>query len=301
MIQCVSRVLGLVLPSLLTAMAFAPVARAQTELQAIPALTARVTDQADVLSAQQEAELEALLTSFETRKGAQIAVLTVATVAPEEIEQYSIRVVDAWKLGRQGVDDGALLLVAVDDRRVRIEVGRGLEGALTDLVSNRIIDEAIVPAFRAGDYPGGIALGVERMIQVADGEPLPEPQPSWNGKKGNAPGDLFGLLFILVFFVGAALRKVFGRLFGSITTGGLVGAVVWLAGSALFAVILAALGAFFLTLVLGAVPASAFNGRGRRGRWDGGFGGGGFGGGGFGGGFGGGGGGFGGGGASGRW
>ncbi|MGA0799605.1 MAG: TPM domain-containing protein [Steroidobacteraceae bacterium] len=153
------------LPSLLTAMAFAPVARAQTELQAIPALTARVTDQADVLSAQQEAELEALLTSFETRKGAQIAVLTVATVAPEEIEQYSIRVVDAWKLGRQGVDDGALLLVAVDDRRVRIEVGRGLEGALTDLVSNRIIDEAIVPAFRAGDYPGGIAQGVERMIR----------------------------------------------------------------------------------------------------------------------------------------
>ncbi|MEY3713476.1 MAG: hypothetical protein RL321_1096, partial [Pseudomonadota bacterium] len=154
MIQRVSRLLGLLLPPLLAAMAFAPAARAQTELQAIPTLTARVTDQAGVLSAQQEAELEALLTAFETRKGAQIAVLTVATVAPEEIEQYSIRVVDAWKLGRQGVDDGALLIVAVDDRRVRIEVGRGLEGALTDLISNRIIDETIVPAFRAGDYPG---------------------------------------------------------------------------------------------------------------------------------------------------
>ena len=301
MIQRVSRLLGLLLLPLLAAMAFSSAATAQAELQPIPALTARVTDQADVLSAQQESELESVLTAFETRKGVQIAVLTVATVAPEEIEQYSIRVVDAWKLGRQNVDDGALLLVAVDDRRVRIEVGRGLEGALTDLISNRIIDETIVPAFRAGDYPGGIAQGVERMIQVADGEPLPEPQPSWNGEAGNTSGDLFGLLFILVFFVGAALRKVFGRLFGSLATGGLVGTVVWLAGSALLAAILAALGAFFLALVLGAVPASAFNGRGRRGRWDGGFGGGGFGGGGFGGGFGGGGGGFGGGGASGRW
>lgn len=278
-----------------------PFAVAQTELQPVPALTARVTDQAEVLSAQQESELEAVLTEFEVRKGVQIAVLTVATVAPEEIEQYSIRVVDAWKLGRQGVDDGALLLVAVEDRRVRIEVGRGLEGALTDLISNRIIDETIVPAFRAGDYPGGIALGVERMIQVADGEPLPEPEPSWNGGDGNATGDLFGLLFVLVFFVGAALRKVFGRFFGSLATGGLVGTVVWLASSAVLAAGLAAFGAFFLTLVLGVIPASAFNTRGRRGRWDGGFGGGGFGGGGFGGGFGGGGGGFGGGGASGRW
>lgn len=218
------------LPSVLAAIACWPSAWAQSELQPVPALTARVTDQAGVLSAQQESELESVLTAFEARKGVQIAVLTVATVAPEEIEQYSIRVVDAWKLGRQSVDDGALLLVAVEDRRVRIEVGRGLEGALTDLVSNRIIDETIVPAFRTGDYPGGIALGVERIIQVADGEPLPEPQPSWNGEGGNTTGDLFGLLFILVFFVGAALRKVLGRFFGSLATGGIVGTVVWLAG-----------------------------------------------------------------------
>ena len=248
------------------AIACLPSAWAESELQPVPALTARVTDQAGVLSAQQKSELESVLAAFEARKGVQIAVLTVATVVPEEIEQYSIRVVDAWKLGRQGVDDGALLLVAVEDRRVRI--GRGLEGALTDLVSNRIIDESIVPAFRSGNYPGGIALGVERMIQVADGEPLPEPQPSWNGEGGNSTGDLFGLLFILVFFVGAALRKVFGRFFGSLATGGVVGTVVWLAGTALFAAALAAFGAFFLTLVLGVIPASAFNTRGRRGRWD---------------------------------
>jgi uncharacterized protein len=133
------------------AIACLPSAWAESELQPVPALTARVTDQAGVLSAQQKSKLESVLAAFEARKGVQIAVLTVATVVPEEIEQYSIRVVDAWKLGRQGVDDGALLLVAVEDRRVRIEVGRGLEGALTDLVSNRIIDESIVPAFRSGN------------------------------------------------------------------------------------------------------------------------------------------------------
>ena len=273
MIRPVSRLRFSLLPCLLAALACLPSAWAQSEPQPIPELSARVTDQAGVLSVQQESDLESALAAFEARKGVQIAVLTVATVAPEEIEQYAIRVVDAWKLGRKGIDDGALLLVAVEDRRVRIEVGRGLEGALTDLISNRIIDESIVPAFRSGDYPGGIALGVERMIQVADGEPLPEPQPSWNGEGGSSTGDLFGLLFILVFFVGAALRKLFGRFFGSLATGGLVGTVVWLAGSALIAAALAAFGAFFLTLVLGVIPASAFNTRGRRGRWDGGFGG----------------------------
>jgi len=145
-------------------------------LQGIPTLERRVTDAADILPAAEEAALEEKLAAFEARKGTQIAVLTVATTAPEEIEQYSIRVVDAWKLGRKGVDDGALLIVAVADRRLRIEVGRGLEGALTDLVSNRIIDETITPLFRAGDYAGGVNAGVDRMIAVVDGEPLPEPE-----------------------------------------------------------------------------------------------------------------------------
>lgn len=150
-------------------------------LQGIPTLERRVTDAADILPAAEEAALEEKLAAFEARKGTQIAVLTVATTAPEEIEQYSIRVVDAWKLGRKGVDDGALLIVAVADRRLRIEVGRGLEGALTDLVSNRIIDETIKPLFRSGDYAGGVAAGVDRMISVADGEPLPPPKKNGVG------------------------------------------------------------------------------------------------------------------------
>ena len=129
-----------------------PPAASAEALQPIPPLKARVTDVTGTLSAAERESLEAKLAAFEARKGAQIAVLIVPTTKPEEIEQYSIRVVDAWKLGREKPDDGALLLVAIEDHTLRIEVGRGLEGALTDLVSNRIIDETITPRFREGDF-----------------------------------------------------------------------------------------------------------------------------------------------------
>ena len=146
------------------------------------------------LTAAERAGLEEKLAAFEARKGAQIAVLVVPTTQPEAIEQYSIRVVEAWKLGREKPDDGALLLVAMQDRALRIEVGRGLEGALTDLVANRIIDEIITPRFREGDFAGGITAGVDRMIAVVDGEPLPEPEQHWDGPQG-----LGGMLPILFF------------------------------------------------------------------------------------------------------
>jgi len=286
----------------------AVLAPAQEALRAVPEIKTRVTDLADVIPADREAALEATLAEFERRKGSQIAVLLVPSTAPEEIEQYSIRVVDAWKLGRKGVDDGALLIIATDDRRLRIEVGRGLEGVLTDLTSNRIITEIIRPRFRDGDYAGGVEAGVDRIIRLVDGEPLPEPEAGADGgESGASPWEsIAGPLFLLLVFGAGVLRAVFGRFFGAAATGALGGAITWFVIGSVLAGGFIGVGAFFVALLLGAVPSARSLGRSRRGDWGGfgggGFGGGGFGGGGFGGGgFGGGGGGFGGGGASGSW
>ena len=205
--------------------AAAPQDVAAQTLQPVPALTARVTDLVGALTPAERSALESKLAAFEARKGAQIAVLLVSTTAPEAIEQYAIRVVDAWKLGRAEPDDGALLLVAVQDRALRIEVGRGLEGALTDLVANRIIDETITPRFRQGDFAGGISAGVDRMIAVVDGEPLPEPEARPSG-----PQDLGGMLpmlFFVVFVASTILRAMFGRALGSLATGGVAGGLAW--------------------------------------------------------------------------
>src|SRR5580658_7678189 len=151
---------------------------------AVPPLTARVTDLTGTLSGAAVARIEAKLANFEAQKGSQIAVLIVPTTQPEEIEQYGIRVEDAWKLGRKGVDDGAYLIVAKNDRHVRIEVGYGLEGALSDAVSNRIVDEIIAPHFKQGDFDGGVESGVDKMIAVVNGEPLPAPDRKWEHRNG---------------------------------------------------------------------------------------------------------------------
>ena len=150
---------------------------------AIPPV-ARVTDQTGTLQAQDVSRLESRLEAFEQRKGSQIAVLMVATTQPETVEMYALRVAEAWKLGRKGVDDGALVLVAKDDRKARIEVGYGLEGVLSDIVAKRIIRETMAPAFKAGDFAGGIERSVDRMISVIDGEPLPAVQESHGPKDG---------------------------------------------------------------------------------------------------------------------
>jgi uncharacterized protein len=293
-------------PLLLAALAVAGVAAPDVAAQSpqpVPALEARVTDLTGTLTAAEQAQLESRLAEFESRKGAQVAVLIVPTVRPEAIEQYSIRVVDAWKLGREKPDDGALLLVAKDDREIRIEVGRGLEGALTDLVSRRIIDDTILPLFRVGDFAGGIAAGLEQMIRVIDGEALPEPDRGWGGA---APiGDLLPFLFAIIFFASVILRAIFGRSIGSIVTGGVAGAAGWFISQLLPVAIGAGVLAFLVSLLLGSTSGGRWsshrgNAGWRGGPWGGGFGGGGggsFGGGGFGGG----GGSFGGGGASGRW
>jgi uncharacterized protein len=278
--------------------------------QPVPALKARVTDLTGTLTATQQQELEEKLSSFEGRKGSQIAVLIVPTTEPEDIAAYSIRVVDQWKLGRGTSDDGVLLLVAKNDRRIRIEVGQGLEGALNDATSRRIIADTITPLFRQGDFFGGINAGLDRMIRVIDGEALPEPDRRWQDQARGFWGSL-PFLIVAVFVGSAILRQIFGRPVGAALTGAGAGVFAWLATFLLPMALVVAVVGFLVALLTGIsgggggwtnLPRSGGR-RGGYGGWSaGGFGGGGFGGGrGGGGGFSGGGGGFSGGGASGSW
>jgi uncharacterized protein len=275
-------------------------------LRPVPALEARVTDLTGTLTAGQQSELEQKLAAFEQRKGAQVAVLMVPTTQPEAIEQFSIRVVDAWKLGRGKPDDGVLLLVALDDRTLRIEVGYGLEGALTDALASRIINNTIKPLFRQGNFFGGLNAGIDEIIRVIDGEALPPPDRSWQGPADRLPG-IVPLLFFGVLAGGAVLRAVLGRTLGAMATGGATGVVVWLVSHVLGFAIGAGVIALVISLMSGLGGGRGIGRGGPGGGWGGGLGGG-LGGGGWrggggfgGGGFRGGGGGFGGGGASGRW
>jgi uncharacterized protein len=263
--------------------------------QAVPPLSARVTDLTGTLSGDERAALERKLEAFESRKGSQIAVLLVATTAPETIEQYSLRVAEAWKLGRAGVDDGVLVLVAVQDRRARFEVGYGLEGAVPDARARRIIADFFAPRFAQGDFAGGLADGLDALIALIDGEPLPGPAAA---KPDVGPWTALPVLLVLAAFVAPLFRRLFGTLFGSAALGAGAGLVVWLLSSLLFAALgVGALVFVFAMLGVGGGPGR-WASRGPWGGMPGGFGGG-FGG--RGGGFGGGGGRFGGGGASGGW
>lgn len=268
---------------------------------AVPALAARVTDLTGTLSAGERTALEETLAAFEQRKGSQIAVLIVPTTSPETVEQYALRVAESWKLGRKGVDDGALLLVAKDDRTLRIEVGYGLEGVIPDAVAKRIISEIVVPRFRAGDFAAGIRAGVEQMIRLVDGEPLPPPPAQ---RDNGAAGAWTMLPHILIFAVvgGAILRALFGRFIGASIAGGAAGVISWLVLASLLGGVAIGAIAFLLTLLVSLRPGrGGYGGWSSGGGWGGGGGGWSGGGGGGGGGFSGGGGGFGGGGASGRW
>jgi uncharacterized protein len=177
-----------------TAMAQQPVA--------VPQLSTRVADLTGTLSAAERQALETKLTEVERRKGAQIAILIVPTTGADTVDQYARRVFDQWKLGRQGVDDGVLLLVAKNDRTVKIEPGYGLEGAIPDIVAGRIVREQITPAFRQGDFAGGLGTAVDSLIRLIDGEPLPPPPPE---SRSEAPEDFFQIV-ILAILVGAAVR-----------------------------------------------------------------------------------------------
>lgn len=276
----------------LLALAVMP-AHAAEGLLPVPPLQARLTDLTGTLTAEQQSGLEQSLRAFESRKGTQIAVLMLATTRPEEIEQYALRVVEQWKLGRKKVDDGALLLVAKDDRTLRIEVGYGLEGALNDATAKRIVSEVITPRLKEGDFFGGISAGIDQMMRVIDGEPLPAPKPGATGPAGQNIGQLLPALFLVALVVGGVLRSALGRIPGALVTGGLLAFLGWLLAGAAVAAVFAGGIAFFITLLgVGLGRHGGMHGGGRYGGFRGGRSGGG--------GFGGGGGGFGGGGASGR-
>lgn len=252
---------------------------------AVPQLAQRVTDLAETLNAEQAQALESRLAAFEVQKGAQLAVLVVPTTRPETIEQYGIRVVDAWRLGRKGVDDGALLLVARDDRALRIEVGYGLEGVLNDATAHRIIDEIIVPHFKTGEFYQGIDAGVSAMMQVISGESLPAPKRAAVQGRQDVESLLF-LGFVIAVALGGMLRALLGRFPAALLMGGGLGFLAWLVVASGLIALLAGVAAFVFVLLGGMRSMGGLGGFG------GGIGGGGFGGGG---------GGFGGGGASGRW
>jgi uncharacterized protein len=246
---------------------------------AVPQLTGRVVDQTGTLTASDIASLNAKLKDLEQRKGSQVAILIVPTTQPESIEQFSIRVADAWKVGRKKIDDGALLVIAKNDHKLRIEVGYGLEGSLTDVTSRRIIDEVITPDFRFGDFAGGISKGVDRIIGVINGEPLPRPKPEaahgsdfdWTSFLNPFnPFTIFG-----VYVVAAICRNLLGRLIGSAAAGAVVGALGWyLFGSVALALLLGGVVStltFFADGLIAANNAAIRSGRRRGGGWSGGF------------------------------
>lgn len=262
-------------------------------LAPVPPLRAAVTDQTGTLSAGQRQELEQRLRAFEAEKGSQVAVLIVPTTEPEAIEQYSIRVVEAWKLGRGKVDDGALLLVAKNDRALRIEVGYGLEGALPDAIAKRIIEETITPRFRQGDFFGGISAGLDQIMGVIRGEPLPPPPARRSGGPGGPNPDLLFFLLFLLLGLGGILRSVLGRVGGATVGAVLVAVAGWFIFHMLILAGAAAVVAFLIILLgnsTGGRGGGFYGGGGRSSGFGGSSGG-----------FSGGGGGFGGGGASGRW
>lgn len=290
--------------ALLLCLATAPLAAWAQAPAPVPKLSGRVVDLTGTLSTADRQAIAAKLAAFEQAKGSQVAVLLVPNLGDETIEEFATRVTDAWQLGRAGVDDGVLFVVAMQERRLRIQTGRGVQGTLTDALSKRIIAELVTPRFRAGDFPGGIHAGVDAILKAIEGEALPAPAPSAaKARGGGGPSgvDFFWLAFMLVPMAGLFLRAVLGRFFGATLTGGATGLAAWFLFGSLLVGGVAAFIAFLVVLFMGMPGAGVHRGGGSWG--GGGWSGGGGGGGGWsgGGGFSGGGGGFDGGGASGGW
>ncbi len=251
----------------------------------VPPIAARVTDLTGTLTPDQQAQLEAALAAIERERGAQVAVLLLPSVRPESIEQFGIRVAEAWRLGRRGSDDGAILIVAKNDRELRIEVGYGLEGAIPDAVAKRIIDEIIVPRFRQGDFHGGIAAGVGQIEKLIAGEALPAPAPRADGD-ATSVSDLQIFILLALTVLARLARALFGLL-GALAAAGIAGALALMIFGSWLAAAIAALLVFFMSFARGGGGSGWHSGGGFPSSGSGGFSGGG--------------GGFGGGGASGRW
>ncbi|MGB4812466.1 MAG: YgcG family protein [Methylophilaceae bacterium] len=222
----------------------------------VPALTTRVTDLTGTLSAQEQSALESKLAAFETQKGSQIAVLLVPTTEPEDIAQYSIRVAEQWKLGRKKTDDGVLVLIAKNDRKMRIEVGYGLEGAIPDVYAKRIVSDVMRPHFKQNDFYGGIDASVDALISIVNGEALPAPEAQGSGGRMGGenmlPLFLFGTIFLTLFF-----QRIFGRFFGSAATGAVMGGA-----TALFAALASGIGVGVVAFLVSLIIPSIFSGNG---------------------------------------
>jgi uncharacterized protein len=233
------------------------------DLVTIPPLKAFVTDLTNTLTPEQKYSLESQLRSYESAKGTQIAVLIIPTTQPESIEQYSIRVVDQWKLGRKKIDDGILLLIAKDDRRLRLEVGYGLEGALNDVTAKRIISDIMTPYFKQGMFFEGINAGLSNVIKIINGESLP-PSHSSNANNPNFSDGLDGALiiaFMVAMFVGSILKRIIGNIPGGLITAGITGGLAWIISGVIGIAIIAGVIGFFVTLLGG------LGGRGNRWLW----------------------------------
>ena len=232
-------------------------ARAQ-QLQPIPDLTAHVIDLSGTLSPAEQQALEARLSAFEASKGSQIVVLMLATTQPEDIAAYAHRVASSWKIGRRDVGDGVLVVVAKNDRRMRIEVARALEGAIPDLVAARIIDQQMAPAFRQNDFAGGIGAAIDQLTARISGEALPEPQAAPRAGSAGEDFDWMTLgifLFFGVMVIGPVLRSMLGRPLGALATGGAAGGVAFMLTASMVLGVLAGLVALAVTLMSGFGPA----------------------------------------------
>lgn len=252
-----------------------PAAQAQVQTQGlvpVPALTARVVDTVGLLEAAARTQIEDKLAALEREKGAQVVFLIVATTQPEDIASYANRVGNAWKIGRKGVGDGVLLVVASQDRKLRIEVAKTLEGAIPDLAAQQIIDQALTPAFRRGDYAGGLQLAADQIAARVRGEALPAPQPvSGRGTDSSDPAfelaDLAIFLFVAVPIIASALRRMLGRKLGSLLAGGAAGLIAWAVSASLAIAALATLVALALSIAGGLAPLMQYGGRHGRGHW----------------------------------
>ena len=249
--------------------------------QAVPALTGHVVDNTGTLDGAQRQQLETKLTAFEQSSGAQIVLLLVPSTQPEDITSYANRVANSWKIGRREIGDGLLLIVAREDRKVRIEVAKTLEGAIPDLAAKRVIDQAITPHFRQGDYAGGLDAATDQLMALVRGEALPAPPSRSARDQGDLQWhDLAILLFVAIPAVAGVARKILGSKLGAVATGGIVGTVALLITSSLVIAVLAAVGAMLFALVAGVAPGSGMGiGSGRwggGGGWGSGSGGGGF-------------------------
>lgn len=239
-------------------------------VQAVPALSARVIDQTGTLRAEQLRAIESRLQAFEQAKGTQIVVLMVPTTAPEDIVDYTQRVGDAWKIGRKEVGDGLLVVIAKNDRTLRIATSKTLEGAVPDLAARQVIDRAMTPRFREGDFAGGIEAGLDQLMALVRGEKLPEPQPAGQStSEGSGWIGLLALCFFVIPPVARLLGLLIGRKAAALLTGAGVGALAWLISASVLMGVGAALmaGLFALASSLAVLRRTAWGGHGSSGGW----------------------------------